>query len=177
MVGAIDGLQSVPLEPHDDDRGILVEVFSTTWNLPLEPTQWNALHSRAGSLRGVHCHVRHTDVVIVTAGEMLLGLHDARPSSSTSGASTTMQLGALERAVVIPRGVAHGLYFPIESMCFVGVSHTWDPDDELRCRFDDEGLGLQWPTSTPILSTADANAGTLTELRDAVRASFARSEH
>jgi len=175
-VDAIDGLQCVPLEPHADDRGVLVEVFSTNWNLQLAPAQWNTVRSRAGSLRGVHCHLRHTDVVVVTAGEMLLGLHDARPSSSTSGASTTMRLVALEHAVVIPRGVAHGFYFPIESVCLVGVSDTWDPDDELRCRFDDEGLGLQWPTSTPILSTADANAGTLTELRDAVRASFARPE-
>ena len=169
-------MRCIPLEPHDDERGALVEVLKSSWDVGTLPVQWTAVRSRAHSLRGVHCHLQHTDFVVVVAGEMILGLHDARPSSPTRGVATTVQLRVLERAVVIPAGVAHGFYFPVESVCLVGSSREWDPADELRCRFDDEDLALHWPLTTPILSAADAAAGPFSEVRDAVRASFARSE-
>jgi dTDP-4-dehydrorhamnose 3,5-epimerase len=107
------GLGVRTLEPHPDERGVVVEVFRAEWRIGVEPVQWNAVASSAGVLRGVHLHLVHADHLTVVAGRMLLGLHDLRPDSETRGLGTIIELSA-ERpsSVVIPVGVAHGFYFP-----------------------------------------------------------------
>ena len=39
------------------------------------------------------------------------------------------------------------------------VSEYWSEVDELGCRFDSRGIGLDWPTAQPILSPRDDAAG------------------
>lgn len=45
-----------------------------------------------------------------------------------------------------------------------GMSHVWDPGDDIGCRWDDPELGFRFEVDSPILSDRDANAGTLTAL-------------
>ena len=155
-----EGVVVHPLTPHADPRGMLVEIFRESWGLGSRPTQWNVMTSAAGVLRGVHVHVRHVDHLVLVAGRMLLGLHDLRPWSPTSGASQLIELDAsVPRAVIVPVGVAHGLYSPEPSLLVYGASHYWDPSDELGCRWNCDELRLAWPAIAPTLSERDATAG------------------
>jgi dTDP-4-dehydrorhamnose 3,5-epimerase len=147
------------LTPHRDARGSVTEIYRETWDLGCRPVQFNALKSAAGVLRGVHVHVRHVDHLVLLSGHMVVGLHDMRPASPTARASCLLELDAGEpSAIVIPVGVAHGLYFPVASVLTYGMSHQWEPSEEIGCRWDCRELGLAWPTSTPVLSERDAAA-------------------
>ena len=172
-IDAIDGVEFVEFTSHEDDRGAFTEVHRATWTPALVPAQWNLVRSRANVLRGVHCHVDHGDYLILVDGAMLLGLHDLRADSPTCGASLLVALAPARQAVVIPPGVAHGFWFTEPSTTLYAVSHEWNPLDELGCRFDDPELELRWPHAEPLLSPRDTTAGSLSELRAAVRAGLA----
>jgi hypothetical protein len=96
------------LEPHSDDRGIFLELFRREWATGVDPVQWNAVHSNAGVLRGVHVHPRHDDYLIVLRGRATIGLRDLRDDSRSAGAAACVELDE-ERptAISIPHGVAH----------------------------------------------------------------------
>ncbi len=156
----LDGVAVHRLTPHSDNRGTFLEIFREAWDLGCRPVQWNTVSSGAGVLRGVHVHVRHVDHLVLAGGRMLLGLHDVRPWSPTFGASELLELDAgAPSAVVVPVGVAHGLYSAEPSLLVYGASHYWDPSDELACRWDTPELRLSWPTTSPTLSERDAMAG------------------
>lgn len=96
---------------------------------------------------------------------MLLGLHDVRADSPTRGQSIVVELtGDAPRAVTIPPGVTHGFFFPELSLHIYAVSHYFNPEDELGCRFDSPELGLKWPVASPLLSKRDAEAGSYSEM-------------
>jgi dTDP-4-dehydrorhamnose 3,5-epimerase len=165
------GVQVQPLRPHADARGVFTELFRAEWPTGISPVQWNAVHSEAGVLRGVHVHTRHSDYLTVVTGTMLLGLYDLRRDSPTSGVSAMLTLGeGSHHGVTLPPGVCHGFYFPVPAMTIYAVSHYWDQADELGCRFDDPELGLSWPTATPLLSDRDRVAGSVAEMRAAFEA-------
>ncbi|MDO9175070.1 MAG: dTDP-4-dehydrorhamnose 3,5-epimerase family protein, partial [Actinomycetota bacterium] len=101
---------------------------------------------RAGVVRGVHVHPVHDDFFVLISGRMFAGLVDLRPASATSRAAACVEIDAREpAALIIPHGVAHGFYFPEPSTFVLGVTHSFDPADELGCRWDDPELGIPWP--------------------------------
>lgn len=161
-----EGVRIEKLETHVDDRGELTEIFRRSWHPALEIIQWNAVASRSDALRGVHVHSVHDDYLVLLQGRLLLGLHDLRSDSSTSRCSALVEL-APEAAQVayVPRGVAHGFYFPEPSYHVYGVTHYWDPADELGCRWDDPELAIPWPQIAPALSARDAALPSLGALR------------
>ena len=164
--GFPQGVTIRPLTAHADSRGSLTEIYREVWDLGCRPVQVNAMASIADSLRGVHVHVTHADHLTLVTGRMLLGLHDLRDWSPTAGLSRSIELDARQPcAVVIPVGVAHGFYFSEASMLVYGVSHYWNPADELGCRWDDPALGLSWPTTAPLLSERDRLAPDYATLR------------
>jgi dTDP-4-dehydrorhamnose 3,5-epimerase len=155
------------LTTHLDDRGGFTELFRDEWGTGVAPVQWNAVRSAPGVLRGVHCHPLHADALAVPVGHLRLGLSDLRPESPTSGLACVVDLRAEAMALVtIPPGVAHGFYFPEPSVHVYAVDRTWDPADELGCRWDDPQLGIEWgPIGDPLISLRDARLGSLAELR------------
>jgi dTDP-4-dehydrorhamnose 3,5-epimerase len=158
-----------PLKPHVDERGSFCELFRDTWELGPRPVQWNAVHSVAGVLRGVHTHLLHADYLTVAMGEMLLGLHDLRSSSPTCGMSVMLRLAAEDPSLVaIPVGIAHGFYFPVPSLHLYSVTVGFSGGDEFGCRWDDPSLQLGWPCTDPLLSRRDREAGSLDEMRAAL---------
>jgi dTDP-4-dehydrorhamnose 3,5-epimerase len=127
--------------------------------------QWNVVRAQARVLRGVHGHWRHRDYLLCIAGRMQVGLRDLRRDSPTRGLAAVVEHDA-ERpsAIVIPTGVAHGFYYPEPAIHAYAVTETWNPDDELGCRFDDPQLGLRWPDASPRLSQRDSTLGSMAEL-------------
>jgi dTDP-4-dehydrorhamnose 3,5-epimerase len=165
------GVKRLPLSVHPDDRGWLTELFREEWDgVAVGFRQWNATFSHAGALRGVHVHLTHYDYQVVLRGEMRLGLKDLRAGSPTFGRSTLVTLS--EQALtgyLLPPGVAHGFYFPVDTLMVYAVSEYWSPRDELGCRWDDPELGIPWPVRDPILSRRDAEAPSLRSLMATLR--------
>jgi dTDP-4-dehydrorhamnose 3,5-epimerase len=121
--------------------------------------------SNANVLRGFHVHVKHADYLTVVSGEMLLGLHDFRPESSTYKQSCFMLIDEVDPFLVtIPVGIGHGFYFKKPAIHFYGVSEYFDGSDEYGCTWNDKNLNLDWPCSEPHLSSRDQGAGSYSEL-------------
>jgi dTDP-4-dehydrorhamnose 3,5-epimerase len=162
MADLPDGVHISPLHPHRDQRGSVNEVFREEWDIDVAPVQWNVMTSVAGSLRGVHVHASHTDYVTVADGACVVGLRDVRASSSTAGLACVLTMtGDQPEGLVIPPGVAHGFLHQRDTLMLLGMSETFDPGDQLACRWDDPSLEIDWPTAPTILSAKDAAAPTM----------------
>lgn len=154
------GVRLLELVDHEDERGVFREIFRTPWAAGPSPVQWNMAWSKANVLRGVHVHPTHVDHLTMASGEMILGLHDFRPRSPTAGLSAMIRLrGDDPHLAEIPTGVAHGFYFPVDSVHVYGVSRLFSGHDDFSCRWNDPALNLDWPTEAPILSDRDQAAG------------------
>jgi dTDP-4-dehydrorhamnose 3,5-epimerase len=172
--GLPDGVSLYRLTPHRDARGTVTEIYREIWDLGCRAVQFNAVTSGAGVLRGMHVHVRHGDHLVLLAGRMVVGLHDLRPSLPIARASCLIELDAGEPcAIVIPVGVAHGFYFQTPSVLIYGLSHYWEPAEEIGCRWNCKELGLAWPTSSPVLSERDAAAPDYSDCAELFRQSWA----
>jgi dTDP-4-dehydrorhamnose 3,5-epimerase len=112
-------------------------------------------------------HVRHDDYLMVIAGRGVFGLRDMRSRTTTPDAIALVELSAGNPAtLVIPHGVAHGFYFFEPSITFYAVTHYWDMQDELGCRWDDPELEIPWPVTEARLSPRDEAAPRFATLRD-----------
>ena len=160
-----EGVRVEKLETHADDRGELTEIFRRSWQVAAEIVQWNAVTSRSHALRGVHLHILHDDYLVLLQGRMLLGLHDLRPDSPTARCSALVELApGAGQVAYVPHGVAHGFYFAEPSYHVYGVTHYWDPADELGCHWADAELGIPWPMADAVVSERDAALPSLAEL-------------
>ena len=163
----ISGVLLLPLPMHRDERGHVTELYGTTWPelAGFEPAQWHMLDSRAGALRGMHAHARHDDLKIVVHGSVALGLKDLRRGSPTEGDAALFELSSRDYvAVLIPAGVAHGIFAHTESLVLVGVTTIYDGTDDFECAWSDPDLGIDWPAEPTLLSERDRNAGSLVAL-------------
>jgi dTDP-4-dehydrorhamnose 3,5-epimerase len=165
-----DGVHLNSLTVHPDFRGSLVELFRESFPGAFRAVQWNLTRSAAGVLRGVHVHRVHRDYLIAVTGCIEVGLRDLRAGSPTEGATALLELrGDAPAALSIPPGVAHGFHFPEPSVHLYGVSHVWDADDELGCRWSDPDLEIGWPFDDATISPRDAALPPLRELLDVLR--------
>jgi len=131
------------------------------------PVQWNHVRTNPNVLRGIHVHVTHWDLLVVSEGEATIGLVDLRKKSNTYRKSRIVRMrGDAMSVISIPPGIAHGFHFPRGGVFIYALSHYWDPiGDEFACRWDDPALALDWGcVETPVLSPRDESAGSLEEL-------------
>ena len=162
----IDGCAAVPAKTNPDARGCLYEIYRAEWPGSFETVQWNACISKAGVIRGVHVHVDYDEYYTLLAGRGFLGLHDIRRESITFGRTVTIDWRADDRcAVVVPRGVAHVLYFAEDAVLAFGLSRYWSSGlDVVGCRWDDPALGFEFPEGTKSLSPRDTESGSYQEM-------------
>jgi dTDP-4-dehydrorhamnose 3,5-epimerase len=161
----IPGAEILALSPQEDDRGSLTELIRDCW-FPDPPVQWNVVRSVARTLRGLHWHNDHHDLISVVAGRVLVALVDLRVGSPAEGAVELVDADAASPAAVwIPPGVAHGFLSLEDSVVMYGVTDYYDPADEFGVRFDDPALGISWPPIPDriVLSARDAQFPTLTQ--------------
>jgi dTDP-4-dehydrorhamnose 3,5-epimerase len=150
----IPGVRLLPLTPHRDPRGVLVEVFREAWDVGVRPVQWAILSSEPGTLRGCHVHPRHDDYLILFEGRTSVGLKDLRESSPSFGLAKLVEIdGRTPIALTIPHGVAHGFLHHERSVAMLGASAYFDPADELACSWDDPELGIEWGASEPVITS------------------------
>jgi len=166
----VAGVGVWPLEMHTDNRGYLTEVFRAEWQSGLKPVQWTVLLNVPKSLRGMDIHVWHDDWQVLVEGSAVLGLKDLRQGSPTEGRAELIEMTASDlRAIVVPRGVAHGFYFFERSILLVGSTSYYDPEDHLPCHYADPNLGIEWPAEPEVISELDRDAPSLAWLAERIK--------
>ena len=164
-ISVVAGVRPWPLQMHLDRRGFLTEIFRNEWETGVQPVQWLVLRSVAGTLRAMDLHVLHDEFFVLLSGRATLGVKDLRRDSPTEGAADTIELDATELSgLIMPRGVAHGVFFHEDSYALVGATAYYHPDDHLPCAWDDPELGIEWPATPTVLSDIDQDAPSLREL-------------
>ena len=144
-------------------------MFRAEWEPDVAGAQVNVSSSVPGSLRGTHVHGRHTDYFVLAAGAAAIGLKDLRRASPAFGRTWLVELDARRpEALIVPAGVLHGLYFPVQSLLVSVESDPYDPAEEIRCHWDDPQLAIPWPFHDPILSNDDRRAGAFADMMRAL---------
>jgi len=155
------------IEPHrfTDERGFFVESFHAKRyeESGISDTFVQDNHSRSvqGVLRGLHFQVTNPQAQIVTVirGRIFDAAVDLRPGSSTFGRWYGIELSDEgPRQIYMAPGFAHGFCVVSEfADLHYKVSRFYDPHDEGGIIWNDEDVGICWPTKDPILSKRDSS--------------------
>lgn len=172
---AISGVVVVTPRVFTDDRGCFVETWRQEW-LPVDSpamVQSNRADRIAGTLVGMHYHLRQSDYWYVPFGRAFVALHDLRASSSSWGATATFEIGEHDhRGIYIPPGVAHGFYAMTDLTITYLVDRYYDRNDELGVAWDDPDMDIAWPLRdgrAPALSARDQANPLRSALPEALR--------
>jgi dTDP-4-dehydrorhamnose 3,5-epimerase len=160
----IPGVERRRLEPHADQRGTLTELWRSS-ALPFQPQQLIVTASAAGSLRGMHLHLKQLDLMHVVSGRVFIALIDLRADPVEKD---ELWLDGTE-TILIPPGVAHGYATPERAVVLYLLSLESDGADEFGFRWSDPEAAIDWPVTAPLLSARDSNAGTLRAARALAR--------
>ena len=156
----IDGVQIIPFKVTRDRRGSLSEVFRSDVDGGSPLQQWNWIKSRRHVLRGMHAHLLYDELYVPLEGRMFFLLKDARRSSPTFGNEQSfLSEDVASASLVVPIGVAHGVYFETAGTLMYGLSTSWGGEHEYAFRWNDSAVKTQWPTTDPLLSERDTEAG------------------
>jgi dTDP-4-dehydrorhamnose 3,5-epimerase len=168
---AIPDVVIVEPEVHRDGRGFFLETFHAEWfaavGLPSAFVQDNLSRSVRGTIRGLHAQRARPQgkLVRVVAGEILDVAVDVRPRSPTFLRHVAVVLSAENaRAMWIPVGFLHGFSVLSETADVeYKVTDVYDPTNEIRIRYDDPRLGIDWRVASPIVSPKDLSAPRLSD--------------
>lgn len=172
--------QSIPgvflIEPkvHGDHRGYFVETyrqdrFIEETGQDIQFIQDNESKSQRGVLRGLHYQLppyAQSKLVRVVEGEVLDVAVDVRVGSPYFGHHVAARLsGENKRQLFIPSGFAHGFVVLSESAIFsYKVDKLYAPEYEHAIKWNDPGIGVDWPLTEPMLSEKDSNAPDLADI-------------
>lgn len=152
--------------------------FTETWNakamaeagLDLPFVQDNHSFSAAkGTLRGLHYQSppRAQDKLVrCTRGAILDVAVDIRSGSPNYGQWVGVELTPDNgRQLFVPKGFLHGFVtLTSDTEVQYKCSDLYAPENDGAVRWDDPALGIDWGTTTPILSDKDARAPLLAEI-------------
>jgi dTDP-4-dehydrorhamnose 3,5-epimerase len=154
---------------HGDERGRFVETYRRSW-FPLgrEMVQANRSDKAQGAVVGLHYHLHQADYWYATRGRARVVLYDLRIGSPTEGALEFVDLGADERGVFIPPGVAHGFASLTDMTLTYLVDSYYNEQDELGVAWDDPEIGADWGVADPVLSGRDRGNPRRSQIPDAL---------
>lgn len=155
------------LEPqvYGDERGFFFESynqqkFEALTGVKADFVQDNHSKSAANVLRGLHYQIQQPQgkLVRVVAGEVFDVAVDLRRASNTFGKWVGVILSAEnKRQLWVPPGFAHGFLVLKEGTEFLyKTTDYYAPQFERCIRWDDPGIGIEWPLiDDPVLSAKD----------------------
>jgi dTDP-4-dehydrorhamnose 3,5-epimerase len=157
-----------------DQRGFFLETYQLSRYAEsgiVRPfVQDNLSRSSYGVLRGLHLQNPATQGKLVTVlrGRVLDVAVDVRIGSPAFGRHVAVELSEENRKQLwIPRGFAHGFVVLSETVdFFYKCDNTYSPKDEVLVRWDDPFIGIDWGISNPSLSTKDAVAPLLADVKN-----------
>lgn len=170
---AIPGVLIIEPKVFGDERGFFLETWQreryAAHGVPAGLVQDNQAYSRHGVLRGLHLQHPHAQgkLVQVMRGEVYDVAVDVRVGSPWFGSWVGVLLsGENKRQLWVPEGFAHGYYVTGEDALFAyKCSDYYHPEAELSVRWDDPGIGIEWPlTGEPVVSEKDRAASQLADI-------------
>jgi dTDP-4-dehydrorhamnose 3,5-epimerase len=152
-----------------DERGFFMEVFRADLfaglGLPDRFRQLNHSRSVRGVVRGLHFQWDPPmgKLMRVVAGTAFLVAVDIRPGSPTLGRWVGVEVSATEpRHLWAPASFARGFCVLSETAEIEYLTTgTYNRATESGIAWNDPQIGIDWPTSQPILSAKDASAQSL----------------
>jgi dTDP-4-dehydrorhamnose 3,5-epimerase len=157
-----------------DERGFFLETFQAIRyeqeaGIDLPFVQDNHSRSARGVLRGLHFQKTKPQgkLVRVVRGEVYDVAVDIRKGSATFGEWEGVILSEEnQKQFWMPPGFAHGFVILSDSADFeYKCTDYYDPCDEGSILWSDPDLDITWPITNPVLSTKDASAKRLSDLR------------
>jgi len=158
---ALDGVKTLRLARHVDDRGFFQEIYRATSDHPGSDALADFFHDvpvaqmnftivdAPNHVKGLHYHLKQQDVWYCPhPSKAKFVLLDVRKASPTFGRTQVIVAGDGQDLLVrIPEGVAHG-YRPLTIPCalFYIVTRTFDPKDpdEFRIAWDHPAVRDLW---------------------------------
>jgi dTDP-4-dehydrorhamnose 3,5-epimerase len=163
----LPGVFLVDLELRSDDRGFFARSFCqrefADRGLCATYPQCNLSYNKErGTLRGMHYNRSpHEEAKLVRcqAGAIHDVVVDIRRDSPTLGQWLGVELSQKNRRMIyIPAGLAHGfLTLTPDTEIFYQMSAFYVPDAGIGLRYDDPGIGIDWPERPRIVSPRDRN--------------------
>ena len=115
--------------------------------------------SKKNVLRGLHLQLKNSQAKLITvlSGKIYDVSVDCRKNSKTFGKYFSMYLSEKDnKSLLIPAGFAHGFCVLSETAEFLyKVSEYYSADKEKGIIWNDPDIGIEWPTSSPVLSEKD----------------------
>lgn len=163
----LSGCYLIEPEPLEDERGLFARTFDAEEfrrrGLNPDVAQCSISHSRkAGTLRGLHYQASpHEEAKLVRClrGRVFDVVVDIRPESPSYLQWRGFTLDGEERtAVYVPEGLAHGfLTLTDDSELLYQISVDYVPELARGIRWDDERLGVAWPSTPLCVSSRDGD--------------------
>ncbi|NEW07093.1 dTDP-4-dehydrorhamnose 3,5-epimerase [Paenibacillus sp. SYP-B3998] len=161
----LQGLFTIEPDVHGDNRGFFMESYSSAkfaeHGVDYIFVQDNhSLSVETGVLRGLHYQLNpkaQTKLVRVAAGAIYDVAVDIRKASLTFGQWIGVILSeANKRQLLVPQGFAHGFCTLVpNTQVLYKVDEYYSPEHDRGILWNDPALGIDWPTSLPILSDKD----------------------
>ncbi|MBU2853303.1 dTDP-4-dehydrorhamnose 3,5-epimerase [Acidithiobacillus ferriphilus] len=154
-------LQLIP-DIRRDERGSFVKTFHqeifADHGLETRFAEEYYSASKKGVLRGMHFQtppVAHTKVVYCVSGEVVDAVVDLRIGSPTYGQHETFTLNEKKGSILyIPSGLAHGFYVKSDmAIMLYKVTTVYAPEYDAGILWN--SAGIQWPSTSPLLSGRD----------------------
>jgi dTDP-4-dehydrorhamnose 3,5-epimerase len=157
-----------------DQRGFFLETYQfrryAEFGLSRPFVQDNLTRSGYGVLRGLHLQNPSPQgkLVSVMRGRVLDVAVDVRIGSPNFGRHVALELSEENfRQLWVPRGFAHGFVVLSETAdFFYKCDDLYSPKDEIVVRWDDPAIGINWGVTNPSLSTRDATAPRLADVKN-----------
>ncbi len=161
----LSGVFILDAERHCDERGFFARNFcadeQAARGIDFVPVQGSlSFNPTRGTLRGLHYQAPpHAEAKLVrcTRGAIFDVLVDLRPASPTYGQWLGVELTAASlRQLLVPGGLAHGFLTlqPDTEVSYL-MAARYVPAAGRGLRWDDPGLGIQWPFLPVLLSAKD----------------------
>lgn len=161
----LKGLIIVEPDVHGDIRGFFMESYSRAKFIELgikhEFIQDNhSLSVETGVVRGLHYQLNpkaQTKLVRVASGAIYDVAVDIRKDSPTFGQWVGVIISeANKRQLLVPQGFAHGFCTIVpNTQVLYKVDEYYSPEHDRGILWSDPAIGIDWPTSKPILSDKD----------------------
>lgn len=161
----INGVFDVLAEPHRDVRGFFARIYCpeefAVAGIVFTSTQINLSRNDAAlTLRGMHWQdPPHAEakLVRVTAGLAYDVVVDLRPDSATFRHWLARRLSAeTANGLFIPEGCAHGfLTLAPGTDVLYQMSRPYVGGQARGLRWDDPGIGIEWPAEPRVIGDAD----------------------
>ncbi|WP_261302634.1 dTDP-4-dehydrorhamnose 3,5-epimerase [Paenibacillus andongensis] len=161
----LEGLYIVEPDIFGDNRGFFMESYSSAKFAKLGFDHLfvqdnHSLSVEGGVLRGLHYQLNpksQTKLVRVASGAIYDVAVDIRKDSPTLGQWVGVILSeANKRQLLVPKGFAHGFCTIVpNTQVLYKVDEYYSHEHDRGILWSDPALGIDWPTSRPILSDKD----------------------